>query len=40
MTNFAFCDGSVRAINNKLDEELFRQLGTIDGGEIVIWAND
>jgi prepilin-type processing-associated H-X9-DG protein len=40
MTNFAFCDGSVRAVNNELDEVHFQQLGTIDGGEIVVWLND
>lgn len=33
--NFLICDGSVRFLAGDLDPELFAELATIDGGEVV-----
>jgi hypothetical protein len=33
LTPFLFCDGSIRDINNQVDEEVYHSLGTVDGGE-------
>ncbi len=36
--NFAFCDGSVRAIRPEIEGELFKHLATIAGGEQAQWS--
>ena len=35
LTNFGFCDGSVRTITDAIDPATFLALGTIQGGEII-----
>ena len=33
--NMVFCDGHVEFVNEKIDQQVFRAIGTIRGGEVV-----